>query len=241
VAAVRGLDEYPCAILPVEGTLTAMQMMAMDTVWWGAPHRLFQPVPFPELEGWSVARQCTDRIDLIMGWLRQNSISFGSFLDIGSSYGWFVSEMAKRGFQASGVEQDAAIAAVGPVAYGLDALAVTVANLGNFLRSAGQKYDVVCCLSILHNYLLGSQKMSATEFIRLIDQITGSVLFFDTAECHESRFKHSLSGWNADYIRSWLREHTSFSKIELLGTDSDGYGVFRKQYGRHLFACSRQL
>jgi 2-polyprenyl-3-methyl-5-hydroxy-6-metoxy-1,4-benzoquinol methylase len=217
-----------------------MQMMVMDSVWLTGERRLTQPVPAPELNGWSEERRCTDRLEFITGWLKQQGISSGSFLDIGSSYGWFVSEMSKQGYKASGVEQNAALATVGPAAYGLDESAIKVKNLSRFLRSAEQKYDVVCCLSVLQDYLLGFEKMSATEFIRLVDKITGSVLFFDTAECHETRYRHSLAGWNAKYIQNWLQENTSFSKIEILGIDSDRTDLFPVRYSRHLFACSRQ-
>jgi hypothetical protein len=236
---MRGLDEYPCAILPTDGVFTPMQLMVMDSIWFRGQRRIFQPIPVPELQGWSVARKCTDRLALMVAWLRRNGISSGSFFDVGACYGWFISEMAKLGFQASGVEQDGALAAVGRLAYGLHSSAITVENLGHHLKSAERKYDAVCCLSVLQNYILRYEKMTSEEFIRLVDQITGSVLFVDTGECHESRLKHSLAGWNVEYIENWLKKNTSFSKIELLGMDSDRCGIFRVQFGRHLFACTR--
>jgi hypothetical protein len=239
VATMRGSDEYRCAILPTDAVFTPMQLMVMDSIWFKGQRRILQPIPVPELQSWSVARKCTDRLALMAAWLRRNGISSGSFLDVGACYGWFVSEMAKLGFQASGVEQDGALAAVGRLAYGLHPSAITVKNLGHHLRSTTQKYDAVCCLSVLQNYLLRYEKMTAEEFIQLVDQVTGSVLFFDTGESHESRLKRSLAGWNVGYIQNWLKTNTSFSKIEVLGMDSDRYGIFRDQFGRHLFACSR--
>lgn len=239
IATMRGGDEYPCAVLPTDGVLTPMQLMVMDSIWFKGYPRIFQPIPVPELQKWFVARKCTDRLALMISWLRRNSISSGSFFDVGACYGWFVSEMEKRGFQASGVEQDGALAAVGRLAYGLHSSAITVENLGQHLRSAKLKYDVVSCLSVLQNYLLRHEKMTAEEFIQLVDKITGSVLFFDTGEWHESRLKHYLAGWNVEYIQKWLKENTSFSKIEVLGTDNDRYGIFRVQFGRHLFVCTR--
>ncbi|MBI1866801.1 MAG: ParB N-terminal domain-containing protein [Methylocystis sp.] len=239
VAAVRGAEDYPCAILPTEGTLTPLQLLVMDSVWVCGRCQLLQPISAPELQGWRVARQCADRLDLIMAWLKRNGISSGSFLDVGSSYGWFVAEMAKRGFEASGVEQDAALAAVGPLAYGIEKRMITVANLAKCLKSTEKKYDVVCCLSILHDYIQRGRETSAAEFIRLVDGSTGSVLFFDTGERHENHFKQALRGWNVEFIQNWLRDNTSFTNIEILGTDRDGRGAFPKRYGRHLFACSR--
>jgi 2-polyprenyl-3-methyl-5-hydroxy-6-metoxy-1,4-benzoquinol methylase len=241
VAVVRGLDSYPCAVLPAEGALTPMQLLVLDSIWLTGRCRLLQPISAPEFRHWSVARQCTDRLELMIAWLIRKGIASGSFLDIGSGYGWFVSEMSKQGFRSLGVEQDAALAAVGRPAYGLEETTITVGNLATFLKSAKQKYDVVSCLSILHNYVLGSEQTSAEEFIRLVDRVVGSVLFLDTGECNESRLKHSLSDWNAEYIKNWLQKHTSFSRIEILGTDRDNDGLFRKRYGRHLFACSRPI
>jgi hypothetical protein len=240
LAVVNGVDTHLCSIMPTEGGLTPMQLMVMDSIWFFGKGQLCQPLPFPELQSWRVSRQCNDRLDLIGAWLERNGISSGAFLDVGSSYGWFVSEMSKRGFRSFGVEQNGALAALGPPAYGLEPSSIIVRNLAHFLKSAKGKYDVVCCLSILQDYLLNSEDTSPTEFVKLLDMHTGSVLFFEMAESHESRLKHTLNNWDAAYIQRWLREHTSFSKIEILGTDHDGEGLIRARYGRHLFACSRQ-
>jgi hypothetical protein len=37
-----------------------------------------------------------------------------------------------------------------------------------------------------------------------------------------------------------LKEHTSFTRVEILGTDADNVGPYRDQYQRHLFVCSRE-
>jgi Methyltransferase domain len=239
VAVMRGLDEYPCSVLPTEGALTPMQELVMDSEWMFGKRRLFQPILVPELQSWLVERKCTDRLQMMLAWLRRHGISSGSFLDIGSSYGWFVSEMSKRGFQALGIDQDAAVCTVGNLAYGIEPRANIVADATAFLRSCTRQYDVVCCLSVLQNFILREQRVSTAEFIRLIDRVTASVLFLDTGECHENEFKRSLDGWNAGYIRSWLQDHTSFSVVEILGTDGDSGGPPLRRHGRHLFACSR--
>lgn len=237
LAYVRGVQSYPCAILPTEGAITPIQQMIIDPVWLASKQRLTQPIPFPELKTWSVLRQCTDRFKLMTNCLAEMDVSAGSFLDIGSNYGWFVAEMSKRGFSASGVEQDAVAAAVGPSAYGIDQSAIHVVEPSLFLRSVETPYDVVCCLSVLQQYVLKNGKMAAEDFIRLVDRATGTILFLDTAENHERDYLSTLKDWDAEHIRRWLRDNTSFSKIDLLGTDSDGNRG--RRYGRHLFACIR--
>jgi hypothetical protein len=238
LAFVRGFKSFPCAVLPTEGALTPMQQLVMDSVWLAGQQKLSQPISVPELQAWPIVRRCTDRLQMIMNCLARIGLSSGSFLDIGSNYGWFVSEFSKKAFQAQGVEPDAAAAAVGILAYGLDSSAIKVAELGTFLRSRQQSFDVVCCLSRLQEFVLGTETISADEFIRLVDNVTGSILFIDTAEDHERRFKSTLTGWNAEHIANWLQDHTSFSVIEVLGHDNDVY--HRDQYGRHLFACIRR-
>jgi hypothetical protein len=97
----------------------------------------------------------------------------------------------------------------------------------------------VSCFSVLHHFVLGLMRVSAEEFIRKVDAVTGAALFFDTGECHEGWFAESLAGWDAEFIKKWLKDHTSFTSIEILGTDADNVGPYRNQYGRHLFVCSR--
>jgi SAM-dependent methyltransferase len=239
LAVVQGLHHYPCSILPTEGALTPMQELVMDCEWMFGKRSLCQPISAPELERWRAQRKCTDRLQMILTWLARNSISSGCFLDIGSSYGWFVAEMSKRGFQSLGIDRDAAVCRVGQLAYGIDRSANIVEDAATFLASQPRRYDVVCCLSVLHHFVLGDEAISAAEFIKLVDKVTGSVLFLDTGECHERDFSRSLDGWSADNIRSWLQDHTTFSTIEILGADGDGEGTLQGRYGRHLFACSR--
>jgi len=239
LAVVQGLREYPCSILPTEGALTPMQELVMDCEWMLGKRTLCQPIATPELQQWRAQRKCTDRLQMMLAWLARNGISSGSFLDIGSSYGWFVAEMSKRGFQSFGIDRDAAVCRVGQLAYEIDQSVNIVADAVTFLTSGSRRYDVVCCLSVLHHFVLGEETISAAKFIKLVDNVTTAVMFLDTGECHERDFGRSLDGWSADNIRSWLQDHTTFSTIEILGADADGEGALQRRYGRHLFACSR--
>ena len=74
--------------------------------------------------------------------------------------------------------------------------------------------DIVSCFSVLHHFVLGNMRCSAEESIRKVDAVTGTALFLDTAECHEKWFAESLAGWDAEFIRKWLKEHTSFTRVE---------------------------
>src|SRR5437899_2483041 len=142
MAAVRGADEHPCAVLPGESALTPMQSLVMDSIWLTGESSLLQPIGSHELRSGKAVRGCADCFDLTRHRVERNGISSGPFLDIGAAYGWFGSDMTKRNFHALGVEQDAALASVGRHAYGLDQRTILVQNLISFLRSAKQRCDV---------------------------------------------------------------------------------------------------
>lgn len=240
MAAVKGLKKYRCMIEASEPALTPLQQMIMDSSWTNGRRELYQPVGAPELETWPVVRKCTDRLSMMTNWLAASGIPTGSYLDIGCSYGWFVAEMAKRGFEASGVDRDAAALVVGRAVYGLHDSALRASDIVKFLEEPKRQHDVVSCFSVLHHFVLGKMHLSPAEFIRRVDAVTGKALFVDTAECHEGWFSKQLASWNAEYIGQWLKEHTTFTCIEILGKDSDNVGSYRDQYQRHLFVCSRK-
>ncbi len=239
VASVKGLQKYECLVWPYEPALTPLQQMIMDSNWSHGRRELYQPISAPELATWPVLRQCADRLEMMTNWLAGRGIRSGSYLDIGCSYGWFVSEMARRGFQAFGVDRDMAAVSVGRLAYGLDDTANLVTDVVAFLGKQERRYEIVSCFSVLHHFVMGLMRVSAAEFIRKVDAVTGAALFLDTGECHEAWFAKSLAGWDSEFIRKWLQDHTSFAHIEILGTDADNVGPFRDQYRRHLFVCSR--
>jgi SAM-dependent methyltransferase len=162
-----------------------------------------------------------------------------SYLDVGACYGWFVAEMARRGFHAHGVELDANAVKLGTLAYGLEPGAVTVAEGADFLRRLEQPADVVSCFSVLHHFVLGAGSCSAEELIELLDRATGRVLLLDTGEAHEEWFRELLPAWSSEFVGEWLSAHTTFRDVVALGTDRDAVPPFEDNYGRTLFACVR--
>ncbi len=240
IASVKGAERVECLVQPAVPVFTPIQQMIMDSNWTMGRPEVYQPIARPELATWPAVRKCSDRFEMMSKWMAQKGIHSGSSLDICCSYGWFVAEMRRRGFEAFGVDRDTAALSVGRLAYGLDPTANQITDVITFLDKKEKRYDVVSCFSILHHFVRGHMRCSAPDFIRKVDAVTGRVLFLDTGECHEDWFKKVLAGWDAEFITKWLKEHTTFSRIEILGTDSDNVSPYEKQYRRHLFACSRE-
>jgi SAM-dependent methyltransferase len=241
IAEMRG-EEY--LMVQVEGpaVYTPLQTLLFDVEWTDHRRELQQPVAAPELRNWILARRCQDHLDMMTAFLRRNDLlppEVTSYLDIASRYGWFVAQMSALGFEARGVERNPSAAAVGVAAYRIPSVWIARSDCVRYLRSEMRSFDVVSCLGLLHHFVLGEGGVSAEELIRLIDSRTGRVLFIDTGECHEARYAESLRGWTPDFVEQWLREHTTFSRVVRLGTDSDRILPNEKGYGRTLFACSR--
>lgn len=242
MAYLRGRTEVEVELRRPEVT-TPLQDLLLDVLWLQRRQELYQPVEAPELRRWVLTRRCTDRLEKMLAFLRSENAMpprAGSYLDLACSYGWFVAEMEKAGFASEGVERDPIAAQVGTLAYGLDPARVRRQDCASFLRNAGRRYDVVSCLSLLHHYLLYRWNVTAEEMLRLLDSVTGRVLFFEMGESHEAFFAGRLNGWNADRIEEWLRANTSFRRIVRLGVDEDAVAPFHESYGRTLFACVRE-
>jgi len=242
IAAVKG--QKTIRVVPIwQPAHTPLQELLLGVFWNKGRRELYQPIDSPELgDKWILVRRCADRLEIMRRFLAESAITPGaarSYLDLGASYGWFVSQMAAAGYDSLGVERDPFSCGVGELMYGLAPDRMVRADCVRFLGENTRRFDIVSCFSVLHHFVNGKGPIAAEEFIRMIDGVTGSVLFLDTGQEHETWFKPDLKGWSPDFIESWLKHHTTFSRIVRLGVDQDARAPFQDNYGRTLFACVR--
>jgi SAM-dependent methyltransferase len=231
---VQGLILHPPVTTPVQDLL-------LDVLWLKNRRELYQPIDSPEVANWVLVRRCSDRLAKMMEFLRAGSMmppACSSYLDVASSYGWFVSEMSKAGFQGEGVERDPTAISVGRVFYGLKPDQVHRADAVGFLRAHQGQFDVTSCFSLAHHYILNRQNVSAEELLGLLDSATRRVMFFDMGQSHEYR-DEKFKGWDPDRIQRWLEANTTFTRIVRLGKDEDAVPPNANNFGRMLFACMR--
>lgn len=222
---------------------TPLQELLDRMSWLEGRRELYQPVSSPELaKEWVLVRQCTDRLERMTAFLRARGIcppEAPSYLDVASCYGWFVGQMRSAGFDAEGMERDPMGAELGELVYGLPASRVQTGDAVDLLQQADRRWDVVSCFSLLHHFGLGRASVGPEDLLRLLDRVTGRVLFLDTGQSHERWFRDHLPGWDDDGVEKLVRSATTFDEILPLGRDSDGVGTFAGNYGRMLFACVR--
>lgn len=220
---------------------TPLQALLREMSWLEGRLQLYQPISAPELRDWPQVRRCTDRRDRMLELLSQVdvTVSGSTYLDVASCYGWFVAQMAEVGFDAYGMERDPLGREVAEQVYGVERHRIEVGDCVELLGQLRSRHDVVSCFSLLHHFVLGRGSCSAERLAKLLDSVTGRVLFLDTGQAHEAWFKDTLPDWDADFIEGWLREHTSFDDIVRLGSDDDDVPPFEQNYGRMLFACVR--
>lgn len=200
---------------------------------------LYQPVPLPEVQTWSLIRKCDDRLAMMLQFLdnKEMSISNATVLDCACSYGWFVKQFKDKGAKVIGLDRDATALNLGQLIYKLEPADFRHDYLEKFLLHSKDNFDIVLCLSILHHYAIGKEMGSAENIIKRLSEITNNVLFIDTGQSHESWFCKTLPQWNASFIHQFLLEHGSFTEVIPLGVDTDNTGRYRDNYGRMLFAC----
>jgi hypothetical protein len=220
---------------------TPLQDLLFKMSWLDGTKELYQPIDAPELrDEWTTVRRCTDRRDKMLAFLRERGIGApASYLDVASCYGWFVNELRRVGFAASGIERDPLAIPLGQAVYGLPPGVISTGDCVDILRAAERTWDVVSCFSLLHHFVLGRGSVGPEELAGLLDAATGRVLFLDTGQENEAWFKSSLRGWNPAAVADFLRANTSFDEIVDLGPDDDARPPYADNYGRHLFACVR--
>lgn len=238
----KGASELEVVVAP-GSTTTYLQKRLLEMSWLDGSRRLYQPVDFPEVQGWPLMRKCRDRLGMMTAFLERAGITASggelSYLDVGSCYGWFVSEMGRLGFSARGVEMDPLAPEVGSLVYRLDPAQVSVGDCLDVLSDQERTADVVSCFSVLHHFVMGRGTGSAPELMGLLAARARRVLFLDTGQAHESWFRWVLPEWTPGYIASWVLQHSDFSRVEAIGVDEDGQGPFQGRFGRTLFACTR--
>ena len=243
LAYMQGKKHVKVTLIDDDEVYTPLQRLLLDVMWTGQKKWLYQPVQAPELkENWTLIRKSTDRLDKINAFLKEKGLlppDSKSYLDVGSSYGWFVSKMDQAGFESYGLEQDYIAISVGIQIYGLKQKQIINSNLELFLKEASDTFDVVSLLSVLHHFELSHDSIKPEELIRMIDKLTNKVLFFETGQSHEKAFGEKLLKWTDDYIMDWLKENTTFKHIINLGKDNDCIPPFEDYYNRTLFACVR--
>ena len=240
--AAAGDDLVPARVRRTSVT-TPLQELLDRMSWIGGRRELYQPVAAPELEdSWTTVRRCRDRLDSMDKLLADIGVvrPGATYLDVASCYGWFVAEMTRLGFTATGVERDPLARELGPAIYKtLGPEQILTADAVEFLRDDPGPWDVVSCFSLLHHFVLGRGSVDEVELFRLLDRATGRVLFLDTGQGHEAWFRKSLSSWDADYVGEFLERHGTFDQVIDLGPDQDDVPPYEGNYGRHLFACVR--
>jgi O-antigen/teichoic acid export membrane protein len=240
MAYMKGVKRIPGLILHPSVT-TPLQDILREVLWLKGRQELYQPINSPEVADWVLVRRCSDRLKKMVEFLSVEGLippASGSYLDVASSYGWFVSEMAKVGFQAEGVERDPVAIMVGKLMYGLKAEQIHRADAVTYLRSCPNRYDVTTCLSLAHHYVMNNLNADAEELLHLLDSVTHHVMFFDMGESREYPGP-KLQGWDVDYIHHWLETNTKFARIVRLGVDEDAIPPNVNNFGRMLFACMR--
>src|SRR5207253_216058 len=119
----------------------------------------YQPLGLPEFEqSWILLRDCEARFDKMLRFLRVRQLGpdrVDRVVDIGSYYGWFVSRFVAAGYSAHGIERDRQAIRIGELVYGNLEGRVLWDDACTALSEAVTQSDVICCLSLMHHYVMG--------------------------------------------------------------------------------------
>jgi len=189
---------------------------------------LRQPLPTRDVaDGWTVTSNCADRLARMRRFLDQDLPERQpphTYLDVGSSYGWFVAEMKRLGHPVLGIESDARAVDIGTTFYGLAADDVLVGDLTERVEELTRPYDVVTCFELLGAFRGGSRLAEPGRLVKAIDRIAGHVLFVDADE-HPVRAAFPPDESRDSSLTRLVLDNTSFRRAVDLGANHDPVGA----------------
>lgn len=202
---------------------------------------LYQPVEKPEVADWTVKEGGEEQMELLAAFLAKANLKskVTTALDIECGYGWFVHKLRKMGFDATGINRNATLIAVGRIAYGLTVDQLRNEDISAFLDKPYQRYDLVLFLNALDHLSSGSKPEDEVGMLGKIDQLTRNVLILDSGQNCETCSSDNLLRWDHEHVKSRILQNTSFRQVIALGEKSDNAEKCRDRKTGILLACIR--
>lgn len=200
---------------------------------------LDQPVAARELAGWTVARNCPDRlvrIERLAGAARDDAGVAPSFLDVGCGYGWYLAELKRLGWRVRGVDRDGLASEVATAFYDLDPAVVVVGEWTETVESLQETYDVVACLALAAALRSLDDEAAATRLLRALDARTARALVVDVP-CAGGG--DAAGATSLEALAALVLGATSFSTVRELGIVTDPPVAGRRATTSTLVAFSR--
>lgn len=219
---------------------------------------LYQPTSIDSInENSVIIRNCQDRADAILDFCQKyfgNSLSEKTLLDLGCGYGYFLNYFSSRCASVQGINISDKEVDLSRMFY--PEICNNIKN-GDMLVDlySSDSYDITLFMSVFHTILADDPDYEVNELLKLIDEKTKSVMFFDIRQEGEEfwvipeqvgldyinmPFRYSSDGWTPEYIKEYILSRTSFDECEELIVDSDSIGYYEGNFGRTLFAFYRK-
>jgi SAM-dependent methyltransferase len=165
-------------------------------------------------------------------------LSEKTFLDIGCNIGYFLNQFNKYCEKVIGIDYDSNLKKESDIFY--PEIAKNILNVDYTKRLKDfEQFDIVSFMSLFHHIIISEGLESAIKVLKIVDEKTKEIMFFEMAQEHERFYNGKLPGWNIDKIKNFIIDNTSFNRCETLMVDSDSVGKFSDDFGRTLFAFYR--
>ena len=203
---------------------------------------LYQPTSIDNINNnFTIVRACKDRFDHMLEFCQSyfsEPLSEKSFLDIGCNIGYFLNQFNKYCEKVVGIDYDNKLKKESDIFYPDITQNIFNVDYTKKLKDFEQ-FDIVSFMSLLHHIIISEGLESAIKVLKIVDEKTKEIMFFEMGQEHENFYKDKLPGWNIDKIKNFIIDNTSFNRCEILMVDSDSVGRFRNDFGRTLFAFYR--
>jgi SAM-dependent methyltransferase len=201
---------------------------------------LYQPVEFPELDTWRLARwDSTARADAIDDVLRDLAISPAdprtttTYLDVGCNTGLFCDYFARRGFRSKGVDATRRFITAARL---LDSFFRRLtrpskewvlyerANAYEYLRDTQQeRFDVTSAFAVFQWLMIQRTPEHGLQCIEWLAAKTNRVCVLEMGYTREELYREQLPvEIDRDWVLTAMKERGGFADIRIIGASPDG-------------------
>lgn len=192
---------------------------------------IYQPVELPECDTWSVIRTDTrERCRFIVDTCAREGLpnAHSSYLDVGCNTGFFCHEMARAGFNSTGVDvaaREIEVARLMSTYFRRDYATYVQSDAHEYLKTTrDHTFDVTSAFSVFQWTMIQKTPEHGLDCMRWLFEKTRRICILEMGESTEAHYIERIGlRYDSAWIRNFMETHGGFERVELIDMKSSRF------------------